>query len=98
MNNKRLTINNTDLKVSPINFGGNVFGWTLDEKKSFDILDKFTEGGFNFIDTADIYSHWVSGSNGGESETILGNWFNSRKNRKDIILATKTGEHPPIIR
>ncbi|SHF79374.1 aldo/keto reductase [Chryseobacterium vrystaatense] len=83
-------IKNTDLSVAPLNFGGNVFGWTLDEKQSFDILDKFTDSGFNFIDTADTYSWWVNGK-GGQSEEIIGKWMKSRSNRQDIVLATKVG-------
>lgn len=81
----------TDLHVYPITFGGNVFGWTLDEKKSFEILDGFTGAGFNFIDTADVYSRWAPGNEGGESETIIGNWMKQKKNRKDIVLTTKVG-------
>lgn len=87
---KKVTIKNTDLEIAPINFGGNVFGWTLDEKESFNILNKFTEGGFNFIDTADTYSWWVNGK-GGQSEEIIGKWMKDRKNRQDIVLATKVG-------
>lgn len=87
---KKVTIKNTDLEIAPINFGGNVFGWTLDEKESFNILNKFTEGGFNFIDTADTYSWWVNGK-GGQSEEIIGKWLKERKNRQDIVLATKVG-------
>ncbi|MDQ1856423.1 aldo/keto reductase [Chryseobacterium sp. WLY505] len=83
-------IKNTDLSIAPINFGGNVFGWTLDEKQSFEILDRFTEAGFNFIDTADTYSWWVNGK-GGQSEKIIGKWMKSRANRNDIVLATKVG-------
>lgn len=83
-------IKNTDLSVAPVNFGGNVFGWTLDEKQSFDVLDKFTDAGFNFIDTADTYSWWVNGK-GGQSEEIIGKWMKSRANRQDIVLATKVG-------
>ena len=87
---KKVTIKNTDLEIAPINFGGNVFGWILDEKESFNILNKFTEGGFNFIDTADTYSWWVNGK-GGQSEEIIGKWMKERKNRQDIVLATKVG-------
>ncbi|WP_097129880.1 aldo/keto reductase [Pedobacter xixiisoli] len=83
-------INNTDLEISRINFGGNVFGWTLDEKQSFDILDAFAEAGFNFIDTADTYSWWVNGS-GGQSETIIGKWLRARGNRSEMVIATKVG-------
>ncbi|MPS75127.1 MAG: aldo/keto reductase [Chryseobacterium sp.] len=87
---KKVTIKNTDLEIAPINFGGNVFGWTLDEKESFNIMNKFTEGGFNFIDTADTYSWWVNGK-GGQSEEIIGKWMKERKNRQDIVIATKVG-------
>ncbi|MDO6808772.1 aldo/keto reductase [Zobellia galactanivorans] len=94
---KKVNIENTDLEVSRINFGGNVFGWTLDEKQSFEILDAFTDAGFNFIDTADTYSWWVNGV-GGQSETIIGKWMKERGNRDQIVLATKVGsetkEHP----
>lgn len=81
----------SDLQVSPISFGGNVFGWTLDEKKSFEILDALVESGINFIDTADTYSTWVPGNQGGESETIIGRWMKERGNRKDLVIATKLG-------
>ncbi|MBM9614672.1 aldo/keto reductase [Desulfobulbus rhabdoformis] len=88
----KVTINNTELQVAPINFGGNVFGWTLDEQQSFAILDAFTAAGFNFIDTADTYSWWVNGT-GGQSETIIGTWLNTRKNRDQVVIATKVGSH-----
>lgn len=81
----------TDLYVYPITFGGNVFGWTIDEKKSFEILDAFTGAGFNFIDTADVYSRWAPGNEGGESETIIGNWLKKNNNRENVIIATKVG-------
>ncbi len=84
-------LGNSDLFVSPITFGGNVFGWTIDETKSFEILDHFTDAGFNFIDTADVYSRWKPGNQGGESEEIIGNWMKSRNNRNEIILTTKVG-------
>ncbi|MCY0969272.1 aldo/keto reductase [Chryseobacterium wangxinyae] len=83
-------IKNTDLLVAPINFGGNVFGWTLDEKQSFDILDQFSGAGFNFVDTADTYSWWVNGK-GGQSEEIIGKWMRQRGNRNDLVIATKVG-------
>jgi aryl-alcohol dehydrogenase-like predicted oxidoreductase len=79
------------IQVAPIAFGGNVFGWTLDEKKSFEILDAFVDAGFNLIDTADVYSRWVPGNQGGESETIIGNWMKARSNRDRVIIATKVG-------
>ncbi|MFP5437559.1 MAG: aldo/keto reductase [Bacteroidia bacterium] len=81
----------SDLYVYPITFGGNVFGWTIDEKQSFEILDAFTGAGFNFIDTADVYSRWAEGNTGGESETIIGNWLQKRGRRDDVIIATKVG-------
>lgn len=84
-------LGNSDLFVYPITFGGNVFGWTIDQTKSFEILNGFTEAGFNFIDTANVYSRWKPGNSGGESETIIGNWLQERKNRGQVIIATKTG-------
>ena len=81
----------SDLQVSPICFGGNVFGWTTDEAMSFKLLDGFTAAGANFIDTADVYSTWVPGHAGGESETVLGNWLKRRGNRDKMIVATKVG-------
>lgn len=86
----RVTIKNTDLEIAPINFGGNVLGWTLDERASFDILDKFIAAGFNFIDTADTYAWWVNGT-GGQSEEIIGKWLKSRGNRNQMVIATKVG-------
>ncbi len=84
-------LGNTGLHVYPIAFGGNVFGWTIDEKKSLEILDAFTGAGFNFIDTADVYSRWKPGNEGGESETIIGNWLKKNKKRDQVIIATKVG-------
>ena len=81
----------TDLEVSPLMFGGNVFGWTVDEPTSFMLLDAFVDAGFNFIDTADVYSSWAPGNNGGESETIIGKWMKLRGNRDRVIVATKVG-------
>lgn len=90
MENKR-QIANSDLFIEPIIFGGNVFGWTLNEGQSFEILDRFVDLGFNAIDTANNYSHWVPGNKGGESETIIGNWLKKRSKRDDLILMTKVG-------
>jgi len=84
-------LGNTDLLVSPITFGGNVFGWTLDEKNSFEILDGFVDAGFNLIDTADVYSRWAPGNTGGESEKIIGNWIKARNNRNKVVVTTKVG-------
>ncbi|MTD17289.1 aldo/keto reductase [Nakamurella sp. YIM 132087] len=86
------TIPRTDLAVSPICLGGNVFGWTADETASAGILDAYLAGGGNFIDTADVYSAWVSGHGGGESETVLGGWLARSGRRDDIVLATKVGQ------
>ena len=84
-------IERTNLHVSALCLGGNVFGWTCDEPASFMVLDTFTAAGGNFIDTADVYSNWVPGHVGGESETILGHWMQARKNRERIVIATKFG-------
>lgn len=84
-------LGSSSLEVAPLTLGGNVFGWTIDEKKSFEILDAFVAAGFNLIDTADSYSRWVKGHNGGESETIIGNWMKQRGNREKVIVATKAG-------
>ncbi|MGM9479418.1 aldo/keto reductase [Pedobacter sp. GSP4] len=81
----------SDLNIAPIVFGGNVFGWTIDQQKSFDILDHFIAAGFNFIDTADVYSRWVPENKGGESETIIGNWLKKHNKRHDVVIATKVG-------
>jgi Predicted oxidoreductases (related to aryl-alcohol dehydrogenases) len=88
---KKRKLGNSDLFVYPIAFGGNVFGWTANEKKSFEILDGFSDAGFNFIDTADVYSAWVPGNTGGESETIVGKWISQKNNRDKIVIATKVG-------
>ncbi|HEY8915195.1 MAG TPA: aldo/keto reductase [Chitinophaga sp.] len=81
----------SELTVAPLAFGGNVFGWTIDEPNSFKLLDAFTGAGFNLIDTADVYSKWVSGNKGGESETIIGNWLKQSGKREQVIIATKVG-------
>lgn len=85
------TLGNSALKVSPLCFGGNVFGWTADEPTSHKLLDAMLASGVNFVDTADSYSTWVAGHKGGESETVLGSWFRQRGNRDRVILATKVG-------
>lgn len=87
----KIQIGTTDIKVAPFNLGGNVFGWTLDEKKSFEILDAFVDARFDFIDTADMYSYWIDGGAGGQSETIIGKWMKARNNRDKVIIATKVG-------
>ncbi len=80
------------LKVSPICFGGNVFGWTVDETTSFKLLDAWVDAGMNFIDTADVYSRWVPDHSGGESETIIGKWLKHSGKRDKVVLATKVGK------
>ena len=82
----------TGLEIAPLVFGGNVFGWTIDEATSFSVLDAFVDHGFNAIDTADVYSAWVPGNQGGESETILGKWFAANPSKRDqVTLFTKVG-------
>ena len=81
----------TEFMVTPLAFGGNVFGWTADEAMSFRLLDAFVEAGGNLIDTADAYSRWVTGHTGGESETIIGRWIARRGHHDDVIIATKVG-------
>ena len=89
MENRQL--GSSSLMVSPISFGGNIFGWTADEATSFRILDGFVDAGFNFIDTADVYSRWHDGNEGGESEVVIGNWLARRGKRDDLVIATKFG-------
>jgi aryl-alcohol dehydrogenase-like predicted oxidoreductase len=86
----------TDLNVFPLSLGGNVFGWTANEEQSFAVLDAYAAAGGNFIDTADMYSCWVPGNSGGESETIIGRWMKSRGNRNKIVIATKVGMLPRL--
>lgn len=89
MNYKNL--GKSSLSVSPLTFGGNVLGWTLDKAESFKILDQFIDAGFNCIDTADTYSTWIKGNQGGESETIIGEWLKNTNKREKVIIATKLG-------
>ena len=82
----------TGLRIAPIVFGGNVFGWTADDKRSFELLDAFVDAGFNAIDTADVYSRWVPGHEGGESETLIGRWLRANPaRRQQVLLFTKVG-------
>ncbi|MET7746474.1 aldo/keto reductase [Streptomyces sp. NPDC005385] len=87
-------LGSSDLEVFPLSLGGNVFGWTADETRSFAVLDAYAAAGGNFLDTADSYSSWVDGNEGGESETIIGKWLKARGNRADIVVATKVSQHP----
>ncbi|MGP3961790.1 aldo/keto reductase [Nonomuraea sp. 3N208] len=91
-----MKIGSSDLEVSPLCLGGNAFGWTADEDASFAVLDAYTEAGGNFIDTADMYSHWIPGGSGGESERIIGRWMKARGNRDQMVIATKVGALPGL--
>jgi aryl-alcohol dehydrogenase-like predicted oxidoreductase len=82
----------SSLSVAPLAFGGNVFGWSVDEQRSFELLDAFVDAGFNLVDTADVYSAWAPGNRGGESETIIGKWLKRSGKRDKVILATKVGK------
>ncbi|WP_252108206.1 MULTISPECIES: aldo/keto reductase [unclassified Halomonas] len=79
------------IEIAPLAFGGNVFGWTADEKRSSELLDRFVERGFNAVDTADVYSSWAPGHRGGESEKVLGKWLKQSGKRNDIVLMSKVG-------
>lgn len=87
-------LGSSGLEVFPLALGGNVFGWTADERQSFAVLDAYAADGGNFIDTADSYSAWAQGNEGGESETIVGRWLKARGNRSDMVIATKVSQHP----
>jgi aryl-alcohol dehydrogenase-like predicted oxidoreductase len=89
---KNRALGRCGLQVSPLCFGGNVFGWTVDEATSFKLLDAWVDAGLNFIDTADVYSRWASGHSGGESETIIGKWLKKSGKRDKVVLATKVGK------
>lgn len=91
MNQPHRTLGRTGIQVPTLTFGGNVFGWTVDQQTSFSLLDALVEKGLFFIDTADCYSRWVPGNQGGESETIIGNWLKKTGQRDRIVLATKVG-------
>ncbi|WP_375420947.1 aldo/keto reductase [uncultured Sphingomonas sp.] len=93
MINKR-RLGSTDLRIAPLVLGGNVFGWTADKAASFAVLDAFVAGGGTMIDTADVYSAWVPGHRGGESETMIGEWLRASGKRDDILIATKVGMLP----
>jgi aryl-alcohol dehydrogenase-like predicted oxidoreductase len=89
---KRAALADTDLAVSSLCLGGNVFGWTADEKNSFEVLDAYVGAGGNFVDTADMYSVWAEGHVGGESETLVGKWMKERGDRSSVIVATKVAK------
>jgi aryl-alcohol dehydrogenase-like predicted oxidoreductase len=92
---KKRQLGQSSIETAPLMLGSNVFGWTADEATSFKILDAFVAAGLNFIDTADTYSTWVPGHQGGESETIIGNWFKRSGKREKIVIATKVGAEIP---
>ncbi|MER8028640.1 aldo/keto reductase [Streptomyces bauhiniae] len=87
-------LGSSSLEVFPLALGGNVFGWTADRDTSFAVLDAYRSAGGNFIDTADSYSAWVEGNQGGESETIIGEWVRARGVRDEVVIATKVSQHP----
>jgi aryl-alcohol dehydrogenase-like predicted oxidoreductase len=89
---RRRLLGRSGLELAPVMLGGNVFGWMIDEKTSFNILDAFVDAGYNAIDTADSYARWIPGSPGGESETIIGNWLKRSGKRDKVLIATKVGE------
>jgi aryl-alcohol dehydrogenase-like predicted oxidoreductase len=84
-------LGNSGLAVAPLVFGGNVFGWTVNEASASELLDHFVDSGFNMIDTADVYSRWIPGNQGGESETIIGKWLKQSGKRDRVLIATKSG-------
>src|SRR5689334_24901589 len=88
---RRRNLGSTGFEVTPLAFGGNVFGWTADEPTSFALLDAFVAAGGNLIDTANSYSRWVPGHQGGESETVIGRWIAKRGHHDDVVIATKVG-------
>lgn len=88
------TIGTSGIEIFPLALGANTFGWTSDEAESQQVLDAFVAAGGNFIDTADMYSSWVPGNSGGESETVLGRWVRERRDRDSVVIATKVGAHP----
>jgi len=88
---EKVQLGRSGLFVAPFTLGGNVFGWTADERASFEVLDAFVAAGFNFIDTADAYSMWAPGHQGGESEGVIGRWLKARGNRDQVLIATKLG-------
>jgi aryl-alcohol dehydrogenase-like predicted oxidoreductase len=88
---EKRSLGHSDIRIAPLVLGGNVFGWNVDEKASFAILDAFIDAGFNAIDTADTYSRWAPGHTGGESETVIGNWLKRSGKRAKVVIATKIG-------
>ncbi|MBX7466543.1 aldo/keto reductase [Streptomyces sp. MAG02] len=94
---ERRILGPSDLRVAPLCLGGNVFGWTADKTQSFAVLDAYVSGGGNFIDTSDSYMNYFDGNEPGQSETIIGDWLAARRNRDDVVVATKVGDHPQYL-
>src|SRR3712207_6531757 len=93
---QKRSLGRSGIEVPPIIFGGNVFGWTADKATSFRLLDALLEHGLNVVDTADVYSHWVAGHQGGESETVIGEWLAARPGRRrEVVILTKCGIEMP---
>ena len=92
---ERIPLGRSGLAVPPVIFGGNVFGWTADKAQSFRLLDAMVDAGLNAIDTADVYSAWAPGNQGGESENIIGEWLRARGRRQDVLIFTKVGMNMP---
>ncbi len=92
---KRRALGNTGIDVAPLAFGGNVFGWTVDEPTAFLLLDAFVDHGFSLVDTADVYSKWAPGNSGGESEAVIGRWIERSGKRDRLVVATKVGMEMP---
>ncbi|QKW20463.1 aldo/keto reductase [Kitasatospora sp. NA04385] len=92
----RVNLGPSDLAVSPLSLGGNVFGWTADAAQSAAVLDAYVAAGGNFVDTADVYSAWAPGNSGGESETVIGDWLRGRADREQLVIATKVGSMPGL--
>src|ERR1700761_6265549 len=89
---EKRALGKSGISISPMVLGGNVFGWTIDEKVSFKVLDAYVDGGLECIDTADVYSAWAHGGTGGQSETIIGNWLKKSGKRDKVVIATKVGK------
>ncbi|TXS95943.1 aldo/keto reductase [Parahaliea maris] len=88
---KKVSLGNSDIAIAPLVFGGNIFGWTVDKTQSFALLDALVDQGVNMVDTANVYSAWVPGHQGGESESIIGDWLQSSGKREQVVLASKVG-------
>jgi aryl-alcohol dehydrogenase-like predicted oxidoreductase len=84
-------LGNSGLEIAPLVFGGNVFGWTVNDSGAFELLNHFVDAGFNMVDTADVYSNWIPGNHGGESETMIGKWLKQSGKRDQVLIATKVG-------